>query len=100
MELDFQTQRQLNRLKGEIKSIDKELESEKNSFADFLNSSLGESILKELETPKKRNFINGLIMRLKRWITIRNCKKNEKMIKQLIYENEQFDNDIKTNFYD
>lgn len=99
MNVDFQTEKQLQRLSGEIKSANKELDAEKNAFADFLDN-YGQAMLEQLEKPKKTSIINGLMNRFKRWITIRKCKKNEKMIKKLIYEHEEFDKDIKTNFYD
>lgn len=97
--MDFQTEKELNRLKNEIKFNDIELEAEKESFAQLLIDGLGEKMVNVTKNPPKKNIFRGLILKLQRLITIQHCKRIER--KLLKYnESQQLDNNFKQNFYE
>jgi hypothetical protein len=99
--MDFRTRTELNALKGEILGRDRELEAGKAEFAQFLKNSLGTTMMEELNNPPKKNILRGLLLRIQRWITIQRCKSEAKKYhKQQQYEQGQFNENFKNDFYE
>jgi hypothetical protein len=97
--MDFRIRTELNALKGEILSKDRELEAEKTEFAKLLKTSFGDDMIETLNNPPKKNRFHGLLLRIQRWITIQKCKsKAKKYHKQ--HEQGQFNENFKDDFYE
>lgn len=72
--MDFLSKKELEELKRDIMSKDIALEAEKYAFEKKLLNGLGESMIRELKTPRKESFFLKLKIKYARWKQIRKEK--------------------------
>jgi len=80
--MDYFTNRELAQMKSEEQVINNTIEADKFAFQHKLEGGFGKKMMEELNNPKKPSFWVGLQYRLKRWRTIRKCKKEERKMKK------------------
>lgn len=80
--MDYFVQQEINGLKND-KNLSKEtIEAEKFSFQHKLEGEFGKKMMEELNNPKRPSFWVGLKYKIKRWRTIRKCKREERRLKK------------------
>lgn len=80
--MDYFTQLEVNGLKTD-KVLSKEtIDAEKYSFQRKLEGEMGKKMMEELNNPTKPSLWVGIQYRIKRWRTIRKCKKEERKLKK------------------
>lgn len=70
--MDYDTRRELEKLKGDKKNIEYAIEADKISIKNALLGEEGKRMKEELAHPPKPNFWVGLRNRIRRWRTIKN----------------------------
>lgn len=78
--MDYFLKKEIDGLKQDIVSKDIAIEADKYAYETMLLNGLGEEMLKELKTPSKSNWINGLKYKFARWKKIRSEKRELKKI--------------------
>lgn len=80
--MDYFTQLEVNGLKTD-KVLSKEtIDADKYAFQHKLEGEFGKKMMEELNNPKKPNIWVGISYRIKRWRTIRKCKREERKLKK------------------
>lgn len=82
--MDYFLKKEIDGLKQDIVFKDIAIEADKYAYETMLLNGLGEEMLKELKTPSKPNWINGLKYKIARWWKIRSeNKKLKKILKDI-----------------
>ena len=86
--MDYLTNKEINKLKGDIAAKDAAIEVEKYNFERLLKNGLGEEIINTLNKPPKQNWWKGLLLKFKRWnLKLKEQREYKKLIKELTYLN-------------
>lgn len=76
--MDYQTSKEVAKLKAEENMSQEALDAEKFLFAKKLNGEMGKAMMEALNNPKKPSLLVGIKNRMRRRKTIRDNKKNKK----------------------
>ena len=78
--MDYLVRKELEGLKNDIESKNIAVEADKYTFEMKLLNGMGESMMNELRSPTKPNFITSLKLKYAKWKLLRDEKKNRKKI--------------------
>lgn len=78
--MDYLTNKEFEKLQRDVISKNAAIEAEKYTFEQQLKNGLGEEIIKQLNSPPKSNWWEGLKIKYRRWKAKREDFKNYKQI--------------------